>query len=127
MSETIMESYQEQAAAESPQPAPAVFATIGAVYSDGISLIFDGETAATQKHYRCNQYCKWAAGQRVMLLRDSGTYVVCFPVGAPVFVTADMALQVVGNEKNAILFSANVSAGHFYAWADGLGWKQLDN
>ena len=32
----------------------AALATIGALYSDGVSLIFDGEEEATEKHYKVN-------------------------------------------------------------------------
>ena len=65
------------------EPAEASFATIGAVYADGVSLIFDGETEESQKHYLVNTTCSFAAGQRVKILRDCGTYVVEYPVGAP--------------------------------------------
>lgn len=59
------------------------FATVGAVYSDGISLIFDGQQQATSKHYKCNTSCRFSAGQRVRIIKDSGTYVVEYPVGWP--------------------------------------------
>ena len=59
------------------------FATVGDVYSDGLSLIFDGQTQATSKHYKCNTSCKFTAGQRVRIIKDSGTYVVEYPVGRP--------------------------------------------
>lgn len=59
------------------------FATVGAVYSDGISLIFDGESTATQKHYKCNTAVEFSAGQRVKILRTSGTWIVEYPVGNP--------------------------------------------
>lgn len=59
------------------------FATVGTVYSDGIALIFDGESAETQKHYKCNTAVTFRAGQRVKILRTSGTWVVEYPVGDP--------------------------------------------
>lgn len=79
-----MDEYEEAFAPEAPQePAEASFATIGAVYADGVSLIFDGETDPSEKHYLVNTACTFSAGQRVKILRDSGTYVVEYPVGAP--------------------------------------------
>lgn len=87
----IMESYQDECESLPQEPAAESFATIGSVYADGISLVFDGESAASAKHYKCNQYCKFAAGQRVYLQKDGGTYVVLFPVGAPTSVAADTA------------------------------------
>ena len=59
------------------------FATIGAVYEDGVSLIFDGEAAPTEKHYLCNTSAYFKAGDRVKIATDSGTYVVEYAVGAP--------------------------------------------
>lgn len=58
-------------------------ATIGAKYTDGVSLIFPGQTAATAKHYRCNPDVTFAAGNRVLIARVSGSYVVLCRVGAP--------------------------------------------
>ena len=59
------------------------FATIGEVYEDGVSLIFDGEDAATEKHYLCNTSAFFVAGDRVKILPDSGTYIVEYVVGTP--------------------------------------------
>lgn len=59
------------------------FATIGAVYDDGVTLIFDGQEEATAKHYRCNTSVLFSAGDRVKIASDSGTYVVEYIVGAP--------------------------------------------
>lgn len=59
------------------------FATIGAVYADGVSLIFDGEDAPTEKHYLCNTNVYFSPGDRVRILEDSGTYVVEYVVGSP--------------------------------------------
>ena len=58
-------------------------ATVGAVYDDGLSLILEGQTEATTKHYRCNTSVKFAAGDRVKVARISGSYVVEYVVGQP--------------------------------------------
>ena len=71
---------EEQLEDEGPEQ---TFATIGAVYSDGVSLLFDGADEATSKHYKVNRSASFAAGQRVYIVKDSGTYVVICPVGAP--------------------------------------------
>lgn len=79
-----IETYQDlEAVATVDEPEDATFATIGAVYEDGVSLIFDGMEEATEKHYPCNSFVVFAAGDRVRILKDSGTYVVEYPVGAP--------------------------------------------
>lgn len=79
----IVENYQEEQQLEEQKAPEYSFATIGDVYDDGISLIFPGAEEASEKHYRANLYCKFAKGQRVYLAKDSGTYVVLFPIGIP--------------------------------------------
>ena len=59
------------------------FATVYAVYEDGISLLFDGNGTPTQKHYKCNRALAFAVGDRVHLAYESGTYIVEYPVGNP--------------------------------------------
>lgn len=58
-------------------------ATVAAKYTDGLTLIFDGQSEASAKHYRCNQGVTFATGDRVVCLRVSGTWVVAFAFGAP--------------------------------------------
>lgn len=71
-------------AADQSSGAPLLsLATVGAKYTDGVSLIFPGQTAATAKHYRCNPDVTFAAGNRVLIARVSGSYVVLCRVGAP--------------------------------------------
>lgn len=59
------------------------FATVGAVYEDGITLIFDGQEEASEKRYKCNTSISFAAGDRVKIAQDSGTYVVEYVLGCP--------------------------------------------
>lgn len=70
---------------QTEKQAPPVFnfATVGEVYEDGLTLIFDGQEEATEKHYKCNTSVSFKAGDRVKILQDSGTYVVEYVVGAP--------------------------------------------
>ena len=79
----ILETYQEQQAVVQPDPPGQSFATVGTVYEDGIALIFNGAETESLKHYKCNTAVRFAAGQRVRIIEDSGTYVVEYPVGAP--------------------------------------------
>ena len=55
------------------QPIDARIATVGAVYEDGLSLIFDGQETATEKHYKCNTSVTFKAGDRVKVARISGS------------------------------------------------------
>lgn len=59
------------------------FATIGDVYADGVSLIFDGATEPSDKHYLVNTSIVFHAGDRVKIAKDAGTYVCEYVVGAP--------------------------------------------
>lgn len=61
----------------------AFLATVGAVYDDGLSLILEGQTEATTKHYKCNTSATFAAGDRVKVARISGSYIVEYVVGPP--------------------------------------------
>lgn len=61
----------------------AMLATVGAVYSDGIGLIFDGSETESEKHYKCNAAVTFAAGDRVKVVKISGTYLVEYVVGNP--------------------------------------------
>lgn len=58
-------------------------ATVAEKHADGLSLIFDGQTEATAKHYKCNTGAAFAAGSRVVCLRCSGSWVVAFAFGNP--------------------------------------------
>lgn len=70
-------------AARDQEPPSFNFATVGTVYSDGVSLIFDGSSAASTKHYKVNTSIVFHAGDRVKISRDAGTCVVEYIVGAP--------------------------------------------
>ena len=81
-----MTGFEEEILEAIPEEEPQIvrsFATVGAVYEDGVSLIFDGESAPTEKHYLCNTNVYFSAGDRVRILEDSGTYVVEYVVGPP--------------------------------------------
>lgn len=66
---------------------PVNIATVGNVYNDGISLIFDGEGTETEKHYKCNTSIVFSAGDRVKVSRISGSYVVEYIIGNPKIAT----------------------------------------
>lgn len=68
---------QQQAEAENSQTTEILAtATVGAVYSDGLTLIFPGETTASVKRYKYNLSASFSAGNRVLLGRLAGSYVV---------------------------------------------------
>lgn len=77
----MIESYQDEMEQRPPEIAPYSFASVGEVYEDGVSLIFPGEAAPSEKHYKVNTLGTYAAGQRVKVIKDSGTYIVEYPIG----------------------------------------------
>ena len=67
----------EQNAGNSPQPTDLRIATVGSYNStSGSTLIFDGESAATEKRYKRLYNMTFSAGQRVLVAKVSGTYVI---------------------------------------------------
>lgn len=79
-----MTGLTEYTAKAGTEPERIALATVAAKYADGLSLIFDGQDAATTKHYKCNTAVNFAAGRRVVCLRISGSWVVAFAFGNPV-------------------------------------------
>lgn len=90
------------------------FATIGALYEDGVSLIFDGETEPSEKHYLCNTSQFFLPGDRVKILSDSGTYVVEYVVGPPKQ-NRTVGLPA-GGDKNTVLTKSS-SEDHDAVWS----------
>lgn len=74
------------------EPKDANFATIGTIYSDGVTLIFDGQTSESLKKYKVNASAYFRKGDRVRVIKDSGTYVVEYPVGSPN--ASNMAMRI---------------------------------
>lgn len=91
------------------------FATIGEVFDDGVSLIFDGQDAATEKHYKVNASVIFKAGDRVKILADSGTYVVEYVVGSPKKAGEDGSGLPAGGTTGQSLLKAS-DADHAVAW-----------
>lgn len=88
------------------------FAVIGTIYSDGVTLIFDGEDDESVKHYKVNSFVVFAAGDRVRIVKDSGTYVVEYPVGNPkTSFTAENSLKLGGKAASALSVNYATSSG----------------
>ena len=78
----MMLTYQEQKQIESDTAPPrsSNLATVSDVFSDGITITFDGETAPREKHFAYNSAVEFQAGQRVRVEKIAGTYVVAYPI-----------------------------------------------
>lgn len=51
-------------------------AIVGAVSTDGLTLILPGQSEATTKKYPYNKSVTFAAGDKVYIAKVSGTYIV---------------------------------------------------
>lgn len=57
-------------------------AVIDSISTNGIKLKFpDG--SVSQKEYLCNTSVQFETGQKVVVQKIGGNYVVCFPIGKP--------------------------------------------
>lgn len=92
------------------------FATIGAVNSEGVTLIFDGQEEATDKVYKVNTSVVFSAGDRVKVHKDSGTYVVEYVVGSP---AGDILIPLGGVDGNVLKKDGSID----YA----LKWGTVEN
>ena len=68
---------------EKPKAPEFQFATVATVESNGVTLLFDGESVAGAKIYKCAAGVVLHAGDRVKVCRDSGTVVVEYAIGVP--------------------------------------------
>ena len=89
------------------------FATVAGVFADGLTLIFDGEEEASEKRYKCNTSILFSIGDRVRIVKDSGTYVVEYIVGNP---TADYPIPTGGTSGQVL--SKSSAYDYSMSWAN---------
>lgn len=83
MTDIPIQTYQDEQILEPLEPENATSARIGEIYEDGVTLIFDGTETPTNKRYKVNKSIIFAPGDRVKIFKDSKTYIVEYPFGAP--------------------------------------------
>lgn len=97
----MIENEQQLAELIPAEPPEQSLATVVQVAEDGVVLDIG------EKHYKCNTGIVFKVGDRVKLIKDSGTYLVAFPIGAPITglhaATADSATNATNatNAENA--------------------------
>lgn len=70
------------ASQELQQPTQFYLATVGSVSASGTTLTFDGQTEPTTKRYkRLTAGTALAAGDRVLVLRTNGSFVILGKIG----------------------------------------------
>jgi len=79
----IIRSYQEEKSLERKEPEAARLATVDYVGSRGLQLIFDGESSSDGKYYLCNNGIKYQYGDRVLVQKVGGSYIVVCREGRP--------------------------------------------
>lgn len=71
---------QKRLEQEKKPPEPCTFATVVSVQTEGLGLLFDGETEPSAKLYKYNKAITFQVGDRVKVTKVSGTYVVDYPI-----------------------------------------------
>lgn len=79
----IIQNYQQERELERPKPEASRLATVDVVGTNGLKIIFDGEIVSDGKYYLCNSGAKYAKGNRVLVQKVGGSYVVICPIGKP--------------------------------------------
>lgn len=77
----ILETYQEEKAIEPQEENKRAYGTITAVTEEGINVLFDGETEASTKPFYCNSGISYKVGDRVLLEKINGGYLIVCTVG----------------------------------------------
>ncbi len=105
---------------------PFAIAKVDTVHDDGLQLIFYGESAPSQMHYKMLQTCSAGPGETVLCAKASGTYVVLGPISQSRFIRADVAERVICNDDGERLrFSVNSSKQVFISHPK-YGWIRLN-
>lgn len=102
---------------EKPKAPDFQFATVATVESNGVTLLFDGESEAGSKVYKTAAGVVLHVGDRVKVCRDSGTVVVEYAIGTPGSSPADVHGIPSGGTAGQVLTK---SSGTDYAaeWRD---------
>ena len=81
---SIISSYQEEKALERPRTEAARLATVAAADpARGLTLVLDGEQISDGKYYPCSDGGLFRIGDRVLVQKVSGSYVVICRIGRP--------------------------------------------
>lgn len=77
----ILQTYQEEREIQEAPETDVLIGTITSVGQNGVRVQFDGSSAAASKDYPRNTGLVLAIGQRVILQKINGEFVVMAPVG----------------------------------------------
>lgn len=83
-------------------------ATVGAVYTDGVSLVLPGTEQATLKHYKANATCPLKAGDRVKVSRIGNSFLVDYRITGKA--TAEQATVLIDDTLTQAGLAADAAA-----------------
>jgi len=75
--------YLEEQSEEAGQETDIELGTITGVYTDGVTVLLDGDEEASEKHYRVNASALFLVGDRAKVHKNSGTLLVEYAIGSP--------------------------------------------
>lgn len=78
----ILETYQEERAVNEKPETDALTGVVSAVDANGVKVQFDGDASAASKSYPRNTGVILMVGQRVVVQKINGDFVVMAPIGA---------------------------------------------
>lgn len=117
----IITSYQEEQQIPRPEPQSAKLATVKSVGVSGLSVQFDGETSYDQVQYVCNTGQVFKSGDRVLVQKVGGSYVIVCSIGKPITgIDADTAYVAVRAKNHA----AGKGDIEFYKDTKGVLWAR---
>ncbi len=107
--EALFRKIGEEIAAQAKELA---IGTVNSVGSGGITISIDGDAQGTKK-YTCNRSDRFKSGDRVLVGRESGTWVVICRIGSPGGPTAKTSAmtQAVGVDDNGALWTEPTQGG----------------
>ena len=77
----IITTYQEESKLKKTNEKSAFFGTVTEVNVAGLKVRFDGESTASSKRYPRNIAITFQVGQRVLIEKINGSYIVICPIG----------------------------------------------
>ena len=107
--EALFRKIGEEIAAQAKELA---IGTVKSVSAGGINISVDGDAQGTKK-YTCNRAQAFKSGDRVLLGRESGTWVLICKIGSPGGPTAKTSAmtQAVGTDENGGLWTEPTQGG----------------
>lgn len=117
----IITSYQEEQQIPRPEPQSAKLATVRYVGGDGLSVQFDGETSYDQVQYVCNTGQVFKSGDRVLVQKVGGSYVIVCAIGEPTREITAYTANVANQVQNHAAGKANIE---FYKDTLGVLWAR---